>query len=262
MNVKADSWAEPVRTETVKRTKKTTRVKTNCRASKSGTVLGKTKTEVTSRTRLSSGKKVVTTRKTVTQDITKKTKGSKVQIITCMQTVTTTTDTYEYYYNLDTGISGNGKQNVELNLTRLKTYLPQKLVNLLKKMDVHIYLYSDEPILQKDGIVGVSVWSKKEKAAYIKEDQWYVILHETAHLLDCYEAESEGAANSCYSESGSFRKVFQKDRSKVKGSYSTSVREYFAESFMYYYLRPTKLKTERPDTYEAIRKFVENIQKS
>jgi hypothetical protein len=53
--------------------------------------------------------------------------------------------------------------------------------------------------------------------------------------------------------------VFQKDRLKVTGSYQTSVKEYFAEAFMYYYLRPTTLKSERPDTYQAIRLFVENL---
>jgi hypothetical protein len=262
IDVKADSWAEPVRTETVRQTKKTIKVRTGYLAAKSETVIGKAKTTVTSTTKITRGKKVVTTKKTVTQNITKKKKGSRVQKITCLQTVTTIKDTYRYYYDLNTGISQNGEQNIEFNLNGLKKYLPQELVTLLKAQGVHIYLYSDHPILQKSGIVGVTIWGRNAKNAHIKGNQWYVILHETGHLLNCYAKESEGAAKSYYSDSEYFQKVFEKDRTKVQGSYSTSIREYFAESFMYYYLRPTKLKTERPDTYEAIRRFVESLQKS
>lgn len=262
MDVKADSWGEPVRTETVRRTKSTTKFRTKYKAAETKVSIGKSKTTVTTSTRVSSGKKVVTTQKTVSQNITKNTKGSKIICVTKISTITTTTDTYRYYYDLNTGTKQNGRQNVEFSLDKLKKYLPGDIVALLKAQGVHIYLYSDHPVLKKAGIVGVAVWSKTEKAAYVKYNHWYVILHETAHLLDTYAIKNKVAAQSYSSASKYFQKVFRKDRTKVQGSYSISIREYFAESVMYYYLRPTKLKEERPDTYEAIRKFIATLQKS
>jgi hypothetical protein len=256
---KADSWGEPVRTESVRETKSVKKVRNKTKAKKTKTVNGKKNIQTSSTTKFQNSQKIITTVTTVTQKITKYKKGSRTVTVTTKKTVTTRKDTYSYYYNLRTGISQNGQQNISMDLNLLRQYCPQKIVNLLKAQDIKIYLYATHSILEKPGIVGLTVWNKSEKTSYIKNDHWYVILHETGHLLDCYAKESTGTAGNYSSNSEYFEAVFQKDQLKVTGSYQTSVKEYFAESFMYYYLRPTTLKSERPDTYQAIRLFVENL---
>jgi hypothetical protein len=261
VTVKADFWGEPVKKESVKVTKSKRKVSLNKKSGTTKTVKGAKKKKETSSTKISNGTKVDTTIQTVTQNITKYKKGSRTKTVTTVKTVTTTTYTYTYYYDLkvETKSYSQGNRNVLLNLDLLKEYFPQKLVNLLKEQGVKIYLYSSNSIFEKSCIVGLSVWKQNEKNAYIRENQWYIILHEIGHLLDCYAKKNESKAQCFCSSSEYFQSVFQKDRWKVEGSYRESVMEYFAESFMYYYLRPTNLRTERPDTYQAIQLFIDNL---
>jgi hypothetical protein len=256
VEAKADSWGEPQKTVTVKQTKSKRTVKLKARSASTKTVTDPKQTQNTSTTKISTGKKVVTEIQTVTQNTTKYQKGSTNKKITTVKTVTTTVYTYTYYYDLRVGIKSNGQQNIMLDLNVLKRYYPQKLIDLLNAQGVHVYLYSSHPIFQKQSVVGLAVWKENEKNAYVREDQWYVVIHEVGHLLDSYAQEKAGLSSTYCSTSAYFRTVFEKDRNKVDASYKTSIKEYFAESFMYYYLRPSKLRAERPDTYQAIQMFV------
>jgi hypothetical protein len=257
--VNADSWGEPIRSESVKTTHKTRKIQLKNRSEVTRTVKGKKKTAVTSSINVTGDRKVITTKKTVTCSIKKFKKGSKTEKVTTVSTVTTTKETYQYYYSISVGVKQSDSKNISMNLDRLKQYLPDRLVSLLKAEGVQIYLYSDQPIFEKAGVVGVAEWNDQTKAAYAKRDRWYVILHEVGHLFDCYAQENTGAARKYSSESAYFQRVFQKERKLGAQQYQSSICEYFAEAFMYYYLRPTRLKSERPETWKAMQLFVNSL---
>jgi hypothetical protein len=257
--VKADSWAEPVKKESVKKTKRIKIIRTLSNSKTTKTVRTPTKKKISKSTKISKGTKTVETVETVSNNITQYKKGSRIKTVTSVCTITTTRYTYKYYYDLAVQIPSNGRADVRIAIDVLSRYCSSDIIQILKAQKVKIYLYSTCTSLKKAGIVGTSVWDQKTKAIYIRNNEWYVLLHEVAHLLDCYAEECNRDAKQYSSSSEYFQSVFQKDRKKVSGTYQNSVKEYFAEAVMYYYLRPTTLRTERPDTYDAVKQFLQHL---
>ena len=215
---------------TKKTTKKSTKTKTLKKKAKKNKTVTKKTTKNTTKNKTSGNKKIKTQKKVVTTTKTMTKKNSKKQKIqtTVKTTITTTTTTQT------TTVTGG-----EVKIREIASKADK---NVIKTFEDGGYKVIVNPKVSYSGVFRTATKTIELKTASA------VVYHELGHYVSFRTGRSDSTQE--------FKDIYNAEKSKYTASnkaYVTqSAGEYFAESFKNYTEDPSKLKDERPDTYNYV----------
>ncbi len=138
------------------------------------------------------------------------------------------------------GKTGSGK----VKIPGTGTYADRKVVNAFTELEFEI-IYDKE-------LDYAGVFSMRRHAIILKKENRNWLLHEMGHFL----SRLKGGADS----TKKFKDIYRKERQSYRDIKGQNVKkyvcknnkEYFAQSFADYTIRPRTLKKQRPKTYKYI----------
>lgn len=239
--------ASAPKVKTTTSSKTTTKKQKMKAASKKSKTTTKTKTRKSKKTVNSSSKSVIkeTTVKTTTRTTVKKNSKIKTIRTTVKTTIKTTTKSLGGSVTSGSGSSGQGT-----SLRQLASKADSSVLNAFETLGFELRYNTNAPYSGAFNPTGGYIELKKADGDYL--------LHELGHfvsfLVDGADSTSE------------FKEIFQSEKSKYTASNKayvlTDSAEYFAESYKNYKENPSKLRSERPQTYEYIASCVKKITPS
>ena len=252
--------SKPKVTTKTKRKTKTTRKKVKLKkaSKKSYTKKLPKKKKTTTKTR-KSGKKTVKTQTTVqtatTEKYTKKSKQKVVtqKIVTTVKTTTTVAASQQNAQTQEVSFQSSGTQNsgsAKTSSQKASKHTISNVASIAPKMDSRVlnaYTKMGFTVTVDPSVSYAGHFDAKTRMITLQcEDS--TIYHELGHFLAFVAGNVDTTS--------AFEAVYNSEKSKFTGvrkAYATqNASEYFAESVLNYVENPSALKSQRPQTYEAI----------
>ncbi len=187
--------------------------------------------------------KTTTARIKTTKTYKKGSRQVKVRIVT-KTTTRTVTDYTDNAKEVLSGSSGRVGNVYSDNIDSLAKGADNRVLRLFKALNYELVIDDDAPYT---GMI-------EQGRITLRQKRRDVFLHELGHFLDFYSRYP--------STTRTFSRIYKKEKVEADVYCSRTAGEYYAQSFKDYTMSPGRMKKERPQTYQYIKKAVGSLTNS
>ena len=137
-----------------------------------------------------------------------------------------------------------GSRQVKVRIDSLAKGADNRVLRLFKALNYELVIDDDAPYT---GMI-------EQGRITLRQKRRDVFLHELGHFLDFYSRYP--------STTRTFSRIYKKEKVEADVYCSRTAGEYYAQSFKDYTMSPGRMKKERPQTYQYIKKAVGSLTNS